>query len=442
MTKHWAKLCFISAVLVFTAQAAHEAGKSPALSGSIETGVGYGGIPADTAGITGTAAASGMQWWVDSVHLKHNFDVSDKTKVVVHNALALGTNNNVPTKGQNGVNYFGNALLTGGGTSNFVAANLGAYLQHKCTDNLYTSIGNLPTPFGMESMSSRYDMATYYYSNSISRAYQAGWMYDLGVNLHLADTVAGSLEFSILDGRQARGANSNFVNTDPTNTFTPAIAARYSYTFKAGEMSIIPVVSTYLGKWRGGPSDLGVTAGVGFKMGAFWANGEFLYTSGKATVASTVKDTQWSAVVEPGFDFGAAEVSAKWEYYNNTVGDSSASPTGNGNMNLGLAVAKTWAENYKVKLAFPARQLQPQGAYRFGGSSWRKQYARPVERRSSVVFNEVLIKSKYGKGRRVILPPFLFWCHCEERSDVAIHAQRMVHRLLRRCAPRNDILIR
>jgi len=352
MSKHWAKLCFISAVLVVTAQAAHDGSKTAPVSGSIEAGWGWASTPTNGA----AAGLSGSRFFVDQVNLKHHFDVNDKTSVTIHNAMAMNTNNNLNAllNTQNGVNYLAKDAQLSTGT--FTFANQGAFLTHKCADGMWTSVGNLATPFGMESMSSRYDMATYFYSSSISRAHSAGWMYDLGVNLHFVDSIPGSLEFSILDGR----GTSTLGNTvDGTNT--PAVALRYSFALKNSDWSLTPVVSTYLGQWRGGPSNLGITAGLAYKMGALWTNFEFLYTSVKvAGNAGTLKDNQWSVVLEPGFDLGVAELSAKFEYLNNK--DEGIDTTANSNMNLGLAVSKVYDDKYRIKLAYQHAAFSRKGA--------------------------------------------------------------------------------
>lgn len=331
MGNQWAKVCFVGLAAATVAMANHEKmdGKAPAMGGTFEGGISYSVTP---------GATSGTQWFVDGLHLRNHFDVSDKTKVILENALGV----NGPTKFAGGAGgassvanesfYFSNARLTsaaaGVGSASFVFANQAAYIQHECAKGFYTSVGHMKTPLGMENMWNRYDMHSYYFSPAYTGAQAAGWNYDLGLKLHLVDILPGSFEFMLLDGR-------GLMTGGPS---TPGVAARYHYELKSGDWSLTPVLSVLAEKWNGGPDELAVTAGGMYKMGALWFNAEWYY-------GKTAAGKGWNITAEPGFDFGVAEFSAKYDFVNN----STASQTDH---MVGVALSKTYEEKYRVKATY------------------------------------------------------------------------------------------
>jgi hypothetical protein len=320
MNNQWAKVCFIGFVAASVAFANHE-GKAPALSGSFEGGIGYSVTP---------SAASGVQWFVDSVHLNHHFDVSDKTKVIVHNAFAVNGFNAGPGGTQNGSAYFSGATIAAG---QLTFSNLAAYIQHECSKGVHMSFGNEKTVFGMESLWDRYEMHSYYYSPLYTATQVRGWNYDLSWTSHLTDIVPGSLEIQLSDGRNGRGAGGAAFGA----------ALRWMYEYKSNDWSLTPVVSTLLQNWSGSPQDLGIQAGFMYKMGTLWANLDFEYTKMAAAKA-------WQINVEPGIDFGAAELSLKYDFVNSTT-------TSTTDHWIGAAISKTYDDKYRVKATYQHQNL-------------------------------------------------------------------------------------
>jgi len=237
--------------------------------------------------------------------------------------------------------------LTG---AQFALALEGAYLDHTCAEGMHTWIGFFGTPFGMESMVDRADMPTYYYSSFFKNNYVGmGINYDLGVKLALTDIIPGTLEVAVMDGRSYSGTGPNHLS--------PALALRYSMESKSGDMSFTPVLSAYLGHWAGFAKTLGLSAGVMAKMGALWANAEFLYGSDQTNITGVAgtdgTNNRWSVYVEPGFDLGMANVSLKAEMTNfaNNGGGTSGTIASESDYNLGAAISHTYEGDYTVKLA-------------------------------------------------------------------------------------------
>lgn len=318
MDKHWIKVCLVGFVGCAIASADVESPKAAAM-GAFEAGVRYG-----------SASGAGTQFFIDQATMHKSWDVSEKTRVVMENVVSA----NGPTKstnaGQNGSNFVSKYKLTGGSAAAgaFQFANTAAYLEHKA-DGLGFAVGNMRTPFSIENTMSRFNMPTYYYSAGYGAAQTLGWNYDLGVKLSLSDMIPGNLEVGVFDG-QNNGDNK-----------TPALAAKYGFNYDGGDFSIAPSVGTYMGRWAGGPKDLGFAVGATSKFGTAFVNAEWIYTSKDTGTVAKI----WDLYVEPGIDLGGADISAKWELVNaNSTSD----------MNLGVGVGKTYANKLRVRATYQA----------------------------------------------------------------------------------------
>ncbi len=278
------------------------------------------------------------QFLLDEANMTMNFDVSEKTKVAVSNSMAMTNGKTVDFTGNHASNYFSNFRLTG--TNGLVFANQAAYIEHKCGENWWTTLGHFRTPFGMENMWAKYEMPTYFYSSMYGVANTYSWNYDLGLKVAIGDPIPGKLEVAILDGRR---------NTRGDGDHTPAWALRWWYEWKNGDMSLTPVISSYLGRWRGGPSDLGFTGGLMWKMGTVWANAEFLWNSMKPVGAVDTKTKMMGFYLEPGVDLGMFEVSTKFDWRKVDGGNS--------DINLGFSVGHTYADKLRVRAVYQAANL-------------------------------------------------------------------------------------
>lgn len=339
MSKHgmWVKVALVGLFCAAVAQADHATGhegKGFTKSGSFEGGYGYnwGG------------GATDSNFLVDHATLNMTGTISDKTSVVINNAFSVNNGAVAATTGaRNARNYFSGAVLAVGG---FAYANQGAYLQHKCSDNVTTSIGHLRNPFGMEGLWSRYDMPTYYYSAAYTTAQGYGWNYDLGVKFTLTDILPGSWEIAVLDGQADNQAGENFS--------VPSAAIRWVYEMKGGDWSFSPVVSAHFGRWHGAPEDMGITAGGMFKSGGMWANLEWVMANRNLTPTGTTRAKAMSIYVEPGMDLGMAEVSLKGEF---ASADATGTGTNTTDFNVGVAVGKTYTEKYRIRALYQHTNL-------------------------------------------------------------------------------------
>ncbi len=324
MTKTWVKLALIGMICASGAFADHKAGhegKGMSMGGTIEGGW----------ALNFTTGASSSHFILDAATMNMTYEVSDKLKVVVGNAFAVGDGGGLAGgAAANSAVYFSGARLTSTnaapGTA-FAFANNAAYLEHKCADGLTTAVGHFMMPFGMESLTSRFDSATYYYSGAYTNANTLGYTYDVGFKFTLTDYIPGTTEIAIVDGHRANIAGENK---------TPAEAIRWWYEMKSGDMTFTPVVSAYFGR---GADNLGLSGGGMLKSGAWWANAEFVYTSQKT--AATAKT--WSVYAEPGFDLGMANFSAKWQLNNNGT---------NSDMDIGVGLTKNYSDKLRVRLLY------------------------------------------------------------------------------------------
>jgi len=327
MSKHfkWARLWFLGfGVCLVGAQAETAATKGLTFSGSAEAGYAYTW--------DSTPSTKNSQWLVDSAVMNMTATLSDSTSVVISNAVSVvPVTTNALSGGINSANYFSRFQFTNNG---FTLANNAAYIDHKLADGVHLWAGNFRVPFGMESTWARYDMHTYYYSMAFATAQGANWLYDVGVKLAVSDVIPGTLEVAVVDGRQNGATDSS-----------PAQAVKYGIEIKGGDMSITPTVSAYLGRWIGGPKDLGFTVGANWKMGTIWTNVEWLYLSQDN---AGVKTKNMSIYVEPGFDFGVANFSLKGEWYNQDPGAG----TSTSDFNIGAALSHEYEGGYRIKLAY------------------------------------------------------------------------------------------
>jgi hypothetical protein len=366
MSKHfkWAKLWFLSLGLcIVSAYAAEKEGSKAAVTfnGSFE-----GGYALDW---KSQPSMHDDNWLVDYLNVGTNVDISDATKLVFLNSFSVDTNRTLQFRADGAVssagnvgafntkNYYSGATVLSG---RLAISNLGAYLDQKLVDGFHVQVGHVRNIFGMESMTDRFNMPTYYFSNTYSlttygggifnsgangsnspgtsgvNAY--GWEYDTGVKLIASDPFPGTLAIAVLDGS---GGNNN-------PPLSPAVAIHYDYAFKAGDFSITPVISGYFGKWYGGPKDLGLSAGGNVKMGMFFVNAEFLSASSYQDVGLDSNQKSWSIYAEPGVDMGMFALSVKGEF--NT--QSQASNSAVSDFNIGAALSHTYSNTYRIRIAY------------------------------------------------------------------------------------------
>lgn len=342
MSKHLklAALGTLSLVLAVQAQGAEEK-KGLMIGGSFEGGYAHS---------WGDNIAKGSQFFIDDLNMKFNVNVSDKVKVVVdqHWAAAptgvtfysgTGTQSN-PTNWNSSNQVFDNLTLDGAGSALSMATQA-AYVEHKCGDHMTSQFGFVRTPFGIENMWTRYDSHSYYYSTGFTNQRTNGWDADLGIKSTFNNI--GNLEVALLEGRREGASNVNM----------PSAAARWSTDMKASGMNWTPTISGYTGRWRGGPLDLGISAGTGMKMGAFGVTAEYMYQKVNAsdTEASTTKTHNvW---VEPTFDLGMVNASAKIDWVNSKTGTADSTS----NWNLSGALTHDW-DKLRIRGAFTTRNLK------------------------------------------------------------------------------------
>jgi hypothetical protein len=341
MSNHfrWATL---GCLVLMCGVSAHAADKGLSVTGDFVGGYGLSWFPSGAVVNTAGGKQNESQFFVDNATVKMRFGVSDKVAVYFDNVASMngaGPTNAAGTfgAGLNTVNYLSaRGNLSGGAASRYALTNTGAYIEHSCTDNLKWGFGHQALPVGMEGMWDRYDMHSYYYTAARTAATALGMNYDVGLKLTLSDLIPGTLEWTLTDGRQVQ------------TTTALATALRWSWTWKSGDMSLMPVVSGYFGRWRGGPKDWATTVGFNWKMSSIFANLEWFYTSTNPSFATNGETKNWSLWLEPGFDFGAAAVSFKVDMNNQKVGAAA----GTTDFNVGAALSKTYADKYQVKLAY------------------------------------------------------------------------------------------
>ena len=338
MRLSWVKFCLAA---LFAATAAHAATDTPkvsAMTGNFTAGVGYSVTP---------GGPNGSQWFVDGVHLKNQFDVTEKTKVIIHNAFGINGTTNGPGQFNNESVYFSGATLSStvpagtNGTPTFSFSNLAAYVQHEATKGVTVSIGNMHSALGMEGMWDRVDMHSFYYSPVYNAINAAAWTYDLGLKLQLTDIIPGSFELQLVDG--TTGGNTTF---NRAGNSTPGVVARYWYEANLGVLTVTPILSTLLENFNGGPDDLGITAGAMVHAGAAWLNAEWFY----AKFSKGPLPKVWEITVEPGVDLGFADVSVKYDFVN----DTAKSLTDHW---IGAALSKAYSEKYRIKATYQHQNI-------------------------------------------------------------------------------------
>jgi hypothetical protein len=337
MSKHLklAALGTLSLVLAVQAQGAEEK-KGLMIGGSFEGGYAHSWGEG--------AIKKGSQFFIDDLNTKFNVNVSDKVKVVIDEHFAGASTGNPSTATNwNSSNQTFNKMQLGATNSPLTMSAQAAYVEHKCSDHMTTQFGYVRTPFGMENMWSRYDNKTYYYASGFATQHAYGWDADLGIKSTFSGM--GNLEVALLEGRG---------NTQATaHSNMPAVAARWSTDHKAGGMNITPVISAYTGRWRGGPLDLGVSAGASMKMGTIGINAEYLYSAMSPADATNDKIKGHNVWVEPSIDLGVINASAKVDYVNGKIGSNDSTS----NWNLSAAVTRDW-DKLRIRGAFTTRNLK------------------------------------------------------------------------------------
>lgn len=329
-------VCMLSLVAVATARADHKAGHSGGgftMSGNIEGGL---------ATAFGGSSTKGFRWIIDNVEMKNGYTVSDKTKVHIAHGFAVnnGAGNTASfaagaaAGSQDSRSYYGATIGAAAGLMYNVRE---AYVTHQCADKITTTVGLFRNVFGMENMWDRFDMHTYYYSRAYGVWQANGWNYNLGMKWDIY-----GLEATLFQS----------ANTTPDTRTTPGIALRYKFDVAGGDWTLTPVISAYLGKWFGAPKDIGFSGGAMWKMGTLWSNLEFEYGQTKSTATGLAVAKDWSLIVEPGFDLGVANVSAKWELTSNTAAAGAATS----DMNVSLAVSKAY-DKMRAKLLYTHANL-------------------------------------------------------------------------------------
>ncbi|MCX6101974.1 MAG: porin [Proteobacteria bacterium] len=299
------------------------------IGGSFEGGYAHGW--SDT-------TAKKSQFFIDDLNMKFNVNVSDKIKVVIDEHFAASQNGAALNSFNSQSANFNNLTL---GSGDFQMSAQSAYVEHKCSDHMTTQFGYVRTPFGMENMWSRYDSHSYYYSTGFANQHANGFDADMGIKTTY--TGMGNLEVALLGGQKGTGSFDNM----------PAASARWSTDMKAGGITIMPVASTYLGRWRGGPLDVGTSAGANMKMGMFAANLEYMYGSINSNDTDAGKTKVHTVWVEPMVDLGVVNVSAKVDYHSDKV----AAADSTSDWNVSGAVTHEW-DKLRIRAAYSARNLK------------------------------------------------------------------------------------
>ncbi len=321
-------VCMLSLVAVATARADHKAGHTGGFS---MTGNFTGGLATSFGG----GGTHGFDWLVDNVEMKNGYTISDKTKVHVNHGFSADNGTRVATgRAQDSRNFYSGVTIAAGGLNYQVRE---AYVQHQCADKVTTSVGLFRNVFGMENMWDRYDMANYYYSRAYGVWQANGWNYNLGIKWDIY-----GLEAALFQSTNGGGDTRS----------TPGLAFRYKFDVAGGDWTLTPVLSAYLGKWFGSPKDIAFSGGAMWKMGTLWTNLEFEYGMTKSIPAGTTTAKDWSLIVEPGFDLGVANLSAKWELTSNTAGAAAAVS----DMNISVAISKSY-DKMNTKLLYAHNNL-------------------------------------------------------------------------------------
>ncbi|MBI4403731.1 MAG: hypothetical protein HY537_06205 [Deltaproteobacteria bacterium] len=312
------------------------------INGSIEAG--FSEYLASENATRGWGKVSDFTAGIDDLNVRATWAVTDKTKVVLSENFAIGAGTNAGLSafsGQfNSRSYFSTANVANNG-HNFMLSLGDAYLEHRCTDSFYTTIGHFAVPFGMEGLTSRYDNHSYYYSEAYHYAASMyHWNWDTGLMFAFKETFPGAVEFALLDGRD------NQVHAGET---APALglATRLRYKWDLGGWAITPTASAYMARFRGGPKDLGFTMGFNAKGGMLWANMEWVYTS-TGVLGADDKAKLWSVYIEPGVDLGLFDFGLKFDLASLTP----AGGDGSSDMSLGAAIGKNYNGGYRIRLAY------------------------------------------------------------------------------------------
>lgn len=335
------------------------------VSGSVEVGTSAGWASGAPAG----RAESGHQWLVDGLFLNQRYRINPAIHFVFDNALAIGGDTLSPTASYNNSrNFFSTKAQFRRGE--FTLANLSTYLDLRLTPRTWLEVGHLRVPLGLESLGDRWNILTYYYSNSFMAAQVFGWTYDLGAQLTLDAFLGGRFQLALVDGRHPSARLSTGWETS-----SPSVALRYQYDYGVG----LALASFYIGKFRGKPGDVGGTLGTSLQSGPFHLNFEYLFTStmtsytddqklassspfieyvGETTVVNPNlnilaaakpghRAQAWSIYIEPGIELGDIGIlSAKYEYGNHEFDFAKE------DMNIAVGFTRRWDESFQMRLVY------------------------------------------------------------------------------------------
>jgi hypothetical protein len=280
------------------------------------------------------SSTSATQFLVDDITLNKAYEASDKVKLVFNNSFALIGADTTGVTTTNSFNYWSRFRITTPVAGTIVGfANSAAYIEHKCMEGMTWSFGHRINPFGMESMMSRYNMPTFFYSGTYLYSVTNNFLYDLGVQMHLHNLIPGDLEVAVTEGR----GNGNLQ--------VPQITARYHLTIDSGGTSFTPVLSGFWGNASAATTNIGFSGGLMAKISSLLLNAEFLYTK-----LGTAANANWSLYVEPGIDLGMLLASVKWQL------ESSATATAT-DMHIGAALTKNFSDKLRARLLYQLASL-------------------------------------------------------------------------------------
>lgn len=298
-------------------------------------GVGFGKVTAPN-----VTKNSGQQWMVDSLELSKTFKASDSVHVHVHKAMSVNSvDGGAADTGRsfNSVNYFSPAALTAvGGFATFTVALQEAYIEYLFNDKVKLSFGLHKNPFGHESIGTRYNQSTYYYSRFHTVAQGLNYLYNLG-----AKFTYDNFEWTLFDSPKGQVAAGGAFSDGSA----PGTAMRYWFDYDLGGMTLTPLASLYFARFSGEPLDWGAT--IGFKLAgdAWFFDTNFGYLSNKVVDKVSASGQAWSWISEFNYDFEPVGFSAKYELAKDNL-------SGNSDHNVAVGLTKQYDSKYRVRLLF------------------------------------------------------------------------------------------
>lgn len=303
--------------------------------GSAEAGFGVGFGKTTAPNVTKN---SGEQWMLDAVRLSKTFEISDSVHVHLAQAMAINSaDGGAADTGRtpyNSVNYFSPALLTTATVNSFATftwAMQEMFIEYMCSSNFKMSFGLHKNPFGHESMGSRYNQKTYYYSRFHTLAQNLNYLYNLGVKFSYEN-----FEMTLFDSPKGT------TGTTFSDGSAPGTALRYWFDFDLSGMTLTPVASLYFARFSGEPLDWGAT--IGFKLASdMWAiDTDFGYLSNKLTDKASTSRQALSWITEANIDFDFVGFSAKYELIKDN-------PSGRNEHNVAIGLTKMFGK-YRTRL--------------------------------------------------------------------------------------------